>query len=188
MPVVSPEFFDVFKIPILRGRKFTDRDRAGAPGVVIINQTLARQFFPNRDAVGARLILGSKTNAEALNHLQRLEIVGIAGDVRERTDRATDPPGNTIYIPVAQNSDGFTAYLVRQPTIWMVRTRVEPHSLAYAIQTELVQASGGLPAVNIRSMDENHVRIDCAPGFRHGFDADFRRLRTVASRNRNLRY
>ncbi len=155
MPIVSPEYFDVFKIPILRGRKFTDRDVAGAPAVVIINQAMARQFWPNGDAVGAQLSLGSKSAAESsAASPQLLQIVGVAGDVRERTDRSTDPQGNTIYIPIPQNSDAFTAYIVRMPAIWMIRTRVEPHSLAPAVKNELVQASGGLPAVNIRSMDE----------------------------------
>jgi predicted permease len=155
MPIISPEYFDVFKIPILRGRKFTDRDVAGAPGVVIIDQSMAKQFWPNDDAIGARISLGSKTATESsAADPKTLEIVGVAGDVRGRTDRSTDPLGNTIFIPIAQNSDGFTAYTVRNPTIWMVRTRVEPHSLAGAIKNELVQASGGLAVVNIRSMDE----------------------------------
>jgi putative ABC transport system permease protein len=150
MPTVSADFFDVFKIPILRGRKFTDRDVAGAPLVAIINQAMARQFWSNNDAIGARVTLGPKSSPDQT----LLEIVGIAGDVRERTDRSTDPEGNTIYIPLPQTSDGFTAYIVRNPTIWMVRTRVEPHSLSSAIKNELVQASRGLAVVNIRSMDE----------------------------------
>jgi putative ABC transport system permease protein len=151
MPTVSPAFFDVFKIPILRGRKFTDRDTAGSPPVAMINQAMAREFWPNDDAIGARISLGSKSSSEPST---ALEIVGIAGDVRERTDRSTDPEGNVIYIPVAQTADGYTAYIVRNPTIWMVRTRVEPHSLSAAIKNELIQAGRGLAVVNIRSMDE----------------------------------
>jgi putative ABC transport system permease protein len=155
LPIVSPDYFDVFKIPIIQGRKFNDRDVAGAPNVVIINQAMAREFWPNGDAIGARVMVGSKAAAERLTKTpQALEIVGVAGDVRERTDRATDPAGNTIYIPVAQNSDAFTAYLVRLPTIWMVRTRVEPHSLGSAIKNALIEASGGLPVVHVQSMDE----------------------------------
>jgi len=150
MPTVSPEYFDVFKIPILRGRKFTEQDRAGSPNVVIVNQAMAREFWPNGDAIGAHITLGATSNSD---HRLR-EIVGIAGDVRERTDRSTDPEGNTIYIPLAQSSDSYTAYIVRNPAIWMIRTRVAPHSLGSAIKTELVQASGGLPVVNVRSMDE----------------------------------
>jgi len=150
MPTVSAGYFDVFKIPLLRGRKFTSRDIAGSPSVAIINQAMARQFWPNGDVIGAQLTLGRKTAQPA----QPLEIVGIAGDVRERTDRATDPPGNTIYIPLPQTSDDFTAYIVRNPTLWMVRTLVEPHTLISAVKNELVQASGGLPTMKAQTMDE----------------------------------
>jgi predicted permease len=151
MPTISPDFFDVFKIPILRGRKFTDRDVAGAPPVAIINQAMAREFWPNNDAVGARVSLSSKSDTQPSTFL---EIVGIAGDVRERTDRAADPEGYTIYIPLPQTDDGYTSYIVRLPTNWMVRTRVEPHSLSSAVKNELIQASRGVAVVNIRSMDE----------------------------------
>jgi putative ABC transport system permease protein len=154
MPTISRDFFDVFKIPILRGRKFTDRDTAGAPLVAIINQAMAREFWPNGDAIGARVSLGSKTATESSANPETFEIVGIAGDVRERTDRTTDPEGNTIYMPLPQTSNGYTSYIVRMPTVWMIRTRVEPHSLSAAIRNELIQASRGLAVVNIRSMDE----------------------------------
>ena len=150
MPTVSANYFDVFKIPLLRGRKFTDRDIAGSPSVAIINQSMARQFWPNGDAIGGQLTLGRKTVMPG----NPLQIVGIAGDLRERTDRTTDPPGHTIYIPLAQTSDDFTAYIVRNPTVWMVRTRVEPHTLISAVKNELVQASGGLPTMKAQSMDE----------------------------------
>jgi predicted permease len=150
MPTVSVNYFDVFKIPLLRGRKFSERDSAGAPGVAIINQSMARQFWPNGNAIGAQISLGRKSSEPP----QPLEIVGVAGEVRERTDRSTDPPGNTIYIPLPQTADGYTAYIVRNPTIWMVRTRVEPHTLISAVKTELVQASGGLPTMKALSMDE----------------------------------
>jgi predicted permease len=150
MPTVSSSYFDVFRIPILRGRRFTEQDRAGSPEVVIVNQAMAREFWPNGDAIGAHITLGATSNSDH----QLREIVGIAGDVRERTDRSTDPEGNTIYIPLPQSSDSYTAYIVRNPTIWMIRTRVAPHSLSSAIKSELVQASGGLPVVNVRSMDE----------------------------------
>jgi predicted permease len=155
IPTVSPQFFDVFKIPILRGRQFTDRDAADSPWVAIISSAMARAFWPDGNAIGAQVSLGSKTATESsATSPKLLEIVGIAGDVRARDDRATDPPGYIIYIPLAQTDDGFTAYITRLPAIWMVRTRVEPHSLSSAIRKELMQASGGLPAVNIQSMDE----------------------------------
>ncbi len=151
IPTVSSGYFDVFKIPIVRGRAFNRGDGAGAPGVVMINQAMARRFWPDGESIGAQITIGTVTSPQQ----HPLEIVGVAADVHERTDRGNDNDTTpTIYTPVAQSSDGLTAYMVRSPMSWMVRTRVEPHSLMAALKTELLQASGGLPVVNIRSMDE----------------------------------
>jgi ABC-type antimicrobial peptide transport system permease subunit len=68
-------------------------------------------------------------------------------------------------LPVSQAQDSYTAFMVRLPTIWMIRTRAEPHSLANAVRTELEQASG-LPAVKFRSMDE----VDTASTARQDFN------------------
>jgi predicted permease len=149
-PTVSPDYFNVFKIPILRGRMFTERDRAGTPAVAIISQALAKQFWPNADPIGQKISLGRTTQPNRTG----MEIVGIARDVHDRTERAGDPFFSTIYIPLAQNNDAYTAYMVRIPTLWMVRTRMEPHSLAPAIRSELQRAARGLPVTGVRSMDE----------------------------------
>ena len=61
----SPGYFAVFKIPIIRGRDFTDRDSAGAPGVIIINQAMARKYWPNQDPIG-QLIEISKGHGPAV--------------------------------------------------------------------------------------------------------------------------
>jgi len=148
---VSPGYFDVFKIPILRGRDFTDRDERGAGGVTIINQTMAKKFWPNGDALGAQIIIGKGVGPEFEEPPR--QIIGIAGDTRD--NGLNRDPGPTMYVPSAQTSDGVNALNVRlSPIAWVVRTRVEPHSLSLAIQSELRQASGGLPAARVRSMEE----------------------------------
>ena len=150
-PNVTPAFFEVFKIPIVRGRGFTDADAAGAPAVVIVNQALARELWPDGDPVGGQLYLGTSASTDP----RPLQIVGVAADVHERTERPSDRAWfPTIYVPIAQTADGFNAYIVRNPMAWMIRTRVEPHTLAAAVKSELLRASGGLPVVNVRSMDE----------------------------------
>jgi len=160
-PTVSPDYFNVFKIPIVRGRMFTARDGAGAPAVAIVNQALARQFWPNADPIGQRLRLGRTSQPDRV----LMEIVGIARDVHDRTERASDPFFSTIYVPLAQNSDAYTAYMVRLPTLWMIRTRAEPHSLAPAIASELQRAARGLPVTGIRSMDEILARSTARQDF-----------------------
>jgi len=160
-PTVSADYFNVFRIPILRGRMFNERDGAGAPAVAIVNEALARQFWPNADPMGQKLRLGRTSERNAA----QMEIVGIARDIHDRTERASDPFFSTIYIPLAQNSDAYTAYMVRLPTSWMIRTRVEPHSLAPAIRNELQRAARGLPVTGIHSMDEIVARSTARQDF-----------------------
>jgi predicted permease len=148
---VSPGYFDVFKIPLLRGRDFTDRDAGGAGGVIIINQAMARQFWPQGDPLSDQLTIGQGAGP-AFREGPR-QIIGIVGDVRNAA--LDEKPEPTMYIPQAQVADGVTALNARlAPLIWVVRTHAEPHGLSVAIQKELRDASGGLPVARIRSMDQ----------------------------------
>ena len=79
---VSPGYFEVFKIPIKRGRTFTDRDTGGAPPVVIINEAMARQFWPKGDPLNDRLVIGRGVMREFAGEPER-QIIGIVGDVRD---------------------------------------------------------------------------------------------------------
>ena len=148
---VSPRYFEVFRIPLLRGRMFTDRDDGGGSPIVLINEGLAKQFWPNSDPVGQRITIGKGMGPEFEEPPR--EIIGIVGDVRNQgLDNNPDP---IMYIPVAQVKDGVTALNNRIiPITWAVRTNVEPFSLSREIQVELRAASGGLPVAHIRSMEE----------------------------------
>src|SRR5262249_25150694 len=148
---VSPGYFDVLKIPIVRGRNFTERDTAGAPGVVIINQEMAKRFWPSGDPLSDRLIVGKGMRPEYDQEPLR-QIVGIVGNVRDTG--LTRPPRPIMYVPMAQEPDGVTALNLRLlPIVWMARTAVPPRTAAAPIERELVQASG-LPVTRIRSMED----------------------------------
>ncbi len=147
---ISDGYFDVFKIPILRGRAFTERDDAGAPPVVIINQAMAKRFWPKGDPLNDRLIIGKGVGPEFEEPAR--QIIGIAGDSRD--DGLNRTPPATMYVPAAQVPDGVTALDSRLgPLIWVVRTRVPPYSLSQPIQAALRESSGGLPVARIRTMD-----------------------------------
>ena len=159
---VSPGYFDVFKIALLRGRAFTDRDATGAGGVVIINQAMVRQFWPQGDPLTDQLTIGQGAGP-AFREGPR-QIIGIVSDVHNGA--LDQEPQPTMYIPQAQVSDGVTALNARlAPLTWVVRTRPEPHTLSVAIQKELRDASGGLPVARIRSMDEIVVQATARQDF-----------------------
>jgi len=148
---VSPRYFRVFKIPLVQGRMFTERDDGGAVPVVLINEGLARQFWPNSDAVGQRITIGKGIGPEFAEAPR--EIVGIVGDVRGQG--LNNNPDPIMYVPVAQVTDGVTALnngII--PITWTIRTNVEPYSVSKEIQEALRTASGGLPVAHIRSMEQ----------------------------------
>ena len=148
---VSPGYFEVFKIPVKRGRSFVERDDSKGPAVVIINEAMARQFWAKGDPLNERLIIGRGIMREFADEPER-QIIGVVGDTRD--GGLNDDPGPAMYIPQAQVPDAANALNVRlTPIAWVVRTQVPPHSLSAAIQEQLRQATG-LPVTDVRSMGE----------------------------------
>jgi putative ABC transport system permease protein len=148
---VSPRYFDVFKIHILRGRAFNDRDDGAGARVAIISETMARQFWPKGDPLTDRIVIGPGVGP-AFEEPAR-QIVGIASDIRN--GGLKENPFPLMYVPQAQVTDGITALNASlSPNGWIVRTHGDPHALSNQIQNELRQASGGLPVSRVRTMDE----------------------------------
>lgn len=148
---VSPGYFDVFRIPLRRGRMFTDRDDGHAPGVVLINEAMVREFWPKGDAVGERITIGKGVGPE-FDEPPR-QIVGVVADIRDEGLNSNPVP--IMYIPAAQLTDGLTALGNKSvPLTWVVRTTMQPFALRAEIERQLRQASGGLPLAHIRSMDQ----------------------------------
>jgi putative ABC transport system permease protein len=147
---VSAHYFDVFRIPVVRGRSFTDHDDGASVPVVVINETMARRFWPDGNPVGQRISIG-KGLGPPYEEPPRL-IIGVAGDVRDEGLNLTPDP--MMHVPVTQLNDGTTAadsqYL---PLMWAVRTKAAASSLSVDIQREIRKASGGLPVGKVRPMD-----------------------------------
>jgi len=124
--LVSPEYFAAMGIPIVRGRAFNDADVADAPLVVVVNETLARRFSPNRDPIGEHVLWGGRL----------LTIVGVSGDVRIAALDADVEP--TIYCSVYQVESGARLLLQTHESehvhdfqaVW-VETAEEGHDLAH---------------------------------------------------------
>lgn len=148
---VSPGFFSVYRIPLRRGRTFTDRDDTASPGVVIINEAMARQFWPKGDPLGAQISIGKGVGPE-FNEPPR-EIVGIVANIRD--NGLNHDPGPIMYIPLAQVNDGVIALNNRfTPVTWAVRTETQPFLLSAQIQEQLRTVSAGLAVAQIQSMDQ----------------------------------
>ena len=148
---VSPGYFEVFKIPVKQGRTFVERDDSHAPGVVIINEAMAKQFWPKSSPIGERLIIGRGIMREFAAEPER-QIIGVVGDSRD--NGLNSDPGPKMFIPQAQVPDLANALNVRlTPMAWVVRTEMEPHAVSSAVQEQLRQATG-LPVTDVRSMAE----------------------------------
>jgi predicted permease len=159
---ISPNYFRAFRIPILRGRAFTDQDTGGSPGVAIINNAMAKRFWPNGDPLADRITIGKGLGPRM--ELAGRQIVGIAGDVRD--GGLNRDPQPIMYVPWAQMPDAHSANLLDiTPIAWIVRTRGEPYAMSANIQRELRAASGGLPVAAPRSMDEVVVRSTARSDF-----------------------
>ncbi len=146
---VTPDYFDALGIRILKGRAFTDADRLDAEPVVIVNQTMARRFWPDADPLGQQLLLGQNYLPGTVTPRR---IVGIVGDVRDILLSRT--PASTTYIPMRQLDDAQVALVVKAaPVVWIARTAGEPRRFERALAHEL-EAVTGYPVARIRTMDE----------------------------------
>ena len=148
---VSSQYFQVFRIPLLRGRTFTDRDDAGSDRVVVINEAMAKQFWPKGDALGARITIGHGLGPQFEEPPR--QVVGIVGDARDAGLNSDPQP--MMFLPVPQIVDGITVLENKViPVNWVIRTKVAPLSLSADLQRELRIATGGLPVAHIRTMEQ----------------------------------
>lgn len=140
---IAPDHFRVLGVPVLRGRAFTDADRAGAPRVAIINELAARRFWPNEDPIGKRVWFGGGSSFDRPD--SSAEIVGIVGDVAYQAldERPFQPD---FYTPYAQ----FT-YATRMV---MVRTRGEPSSIVPDVRRALREVEPTLALFDAQAMDD----------------------------------
>jgi predicted permease len=146
----SPGYFEVFKIPVKRGRVFNERDDKAALPVVVINEAMAKQFWPNGDPLSDKLVIGRGVMREFAGEPER-QIIGVVGDTH--LGSLTTNPGPTMYIPQAQVTDAANALNVGlTPMAWIVRTRTAPVSMSAQIQEQLRKTTG-LPVSDVETMD-----------------------------------
>jgi putative ABC transport system permease protein len=136
------DYFKTMGIPIIKGRDFDDRDKHGSTPVVIVTEKFARDFFPNEEAVGKRIRPGISTYDDDEDRWR--EIVGVVGDVRNRS-LSTDPPP-AYYVP--QTQVPFTQL------VGVIKTSNEPRSLISAVGKEVAAMDQDVPVFAVKTMEE----------------------------------
>ena len=142
--IVSPDYFRVLRIPLMRGREFTAADNASGAPVVVINQTMARMFWPAKDPIGRQVWLG-KGLGPALSEPAPRRVIGIVGDVRESA--LGDMPGQGMFIPYTQTKWNTSAS-------FLLRTRAAAAVSLPAIRSALHDVDPGEPLRNVESMEQ----------------------------------
>jgi putative ABC transport system permease protein len=134
--VVTPRYFEAIGTPIRQGRAFTEQDKKDSPLVVVINERLARRYFPAGDALGKRMIFSEKEGP--------LEIVGIAADVKN--EDLEEEADLTAYRPYPQDP-WWSMTLI-------LRTDSDPAQLATAVRNEVRAVDAEQPVYNIKTMQQ----------------------------------
>jgi putative ABC transport system permease protein len=131
----TPDYFRTMGVPLLKGRYFTDADTRDAQLVTIINQTLARKYFPDEEPLGKKIFAwGDRPR----------EIIGLVGDVKH--DNLTGAAYPEIYFPYAQEPSAASNIVVR--------TTADPTALVGAIKAELKALDAEIPMAAVRTMEE----------------------------------
>jgi putative ABC transport system permease protein len=151
----TPGYFATMGIPLLRGREFSERDDANAPGVVVINEILAEQFFPNEDPIGKRIHLSSRDP-----EIKWLQIVGVVAPVRHwsfGTQIFGKQTGTmaTVYRPHKQ--------MAMRSLSLVIRTAGEAAAIAGSVQQQVWTVDKDQPITGVRTMDEYILRAHSGP-------------------------
>ena len=133
---VGPDYFHTMEVPLLAGREFTNRDTPGAPAVAIINQAMARRFFPGEDPLGKRILL--------VREKEGVEVVGVVGDVRRfEVGDVVEPE---IYYPYMQKP--------RWATYFAIRTNGDPITVVAAVRGRMLAVDKDVPVLNVATIDQ----------------------------------
>ena len=152
---ITPDYLETLGVPLLQGRLFTRADNEKSPAVVVINATMARNFFPNENPLGKRLQLGALPDQQ----VPTMEIVGVVGDVRPGL--GIDPQAE-MYLPYRQAD---LVLPVFQLSV-VLRTAGDPSLQTSALRSALAEIDPNQPLVRVRTMEENMAGTVAQPRFR----------------------
>jgi putative ABC transport system permease protein len=140
--VCTPDYFRALGITVLKGRGFTDQDKAGAEPVIIVNETLARRYWPEQDAIGKRMRFTGRLETNPW-----MRVVGVIADVKFELNSEVTPE---FHLPVAEDP--------WNSGVLVARTRVDPMSLAAPIRAEVQALDSEQPVFDLRTMEGVRLR------------------------------
>lgn len=146
-------YFRTMGIPLIKGRDFDDRDKHGSTPVIIVTEAFARRHFPNEDPIGKRIHPGISSIAGEDSTMR--EIVGVAGDVRNRG--LNTEPRPAYYVPQTQ--------IPFSQMVTVVKTTAEPRSLISAVTREVGAMDQDVPLFSVKTMEEYLSASVAAPRF-----------------------
>jgi putative ABC transport system permease protein len=147
---VDIAYFQTLGIPLVSGRDFNDRDKAGSAGVVIINENMAKRFWPGVDPIGKQFVLASEAKQDAPE--MRLEVIGVAKDVKYRTLGEEAQPH--MYLPFLQHYDPSMALLVK--------TAGDPAAMIGTVQREVQKQDAEVQGFFARTLIQ-HMAFSLMP-------------------------
>jgi len=148
---VSPHYFRALKVPLERGREFTDNDTQSSARIVIVNAALAKKYWPKQDPIGQVMIIGKGLGPQFDDSPR--QVVGVVANIHETgLDQKEEP---VMYIPQAQMPEGLTQLANSVvPLNWVIRTAGDPLSLRSAIGQEVQAVDERIPVSHVRTMEQ----------------------------------
>jgi putative ABC transport system permease protein len=140
--VVGPGYFETLGIPLLAGRSIEQRDSLTAPSVVVLNQAMARKFFPGENALGKHLQIGETPDTS----IPFMEVVGIVGDVKQKLESDAKEEMYVPYMQPVLPLFGLTVAL---------RTSQDPSAMTSALRSAILDVDKNQPLVNVRTMEQS---------------------------------
>jgi putative ABC transport system permease protein len=146
--IITPDFFRVMRVPLVKGRGFDDRDRSGGQKVMIVSARLAALAFPGQDPIGKRIACCEQTPDGSADYKV---VVGVAGDIRSRGPAT--PPVAEFYLPMTQAPADAWNWTQRSMYI-VVRAAGDPGALTQPLREAIARIDPDLPLFDVRMMSQ----------------------------------
>jgi putative ABC transport system permease protein len=147
----TPHYFSVFKIPLLRGRSFSETDAGNSAPVVVINQAMATKYWPKEDPIGQVVTIGKGLGPQFADPPR--QVIGVVGTVRETGLGYKNV--EVMYLPASQVPEGLTSLANSViPLSWAIRSSMSAKTVSAAVEHEIQVVDNQMPVSKVRTMTD----------------------------------